>query len=681
MNASKNLIPFTNLLDGWQKRIDSAKSSGLSKMRNVILSDRGGISVRSGSELFGASGSSNPLTSGHTAIKRDGTNVMLRAYSTFLEYYNRDTASWNTLKSGFTADQTFGFADHCINSDQTDYVYFCNAVEPYQRWTIAYDKTTASVSSGATTIPIQSTLQPEVYFSGTATSCTTTTIDMPAGTWSANIWNTGFYVRITSGAASGQIRDITATTATQITFGTITGLTGTPTFEIRKLKFSSTTATLVYGAGSTIAISSVTQDNGVSVVSAPALASGAAIAEYPQELIANSAPRGNILKVLFQQMYVAGVKSSPSTVYRSKLNDASNFTIAATRVAGDGDAVEFPSDGPIYDTEVYESSLAVFTESTVHQLTYTQDATDLAQKNPLVKSPYIGTKGRVNRMLNDIAFVNPSKEVTTLSRVPFRDTRPLPSNIAWPIKSAMRLYGTDEARIINYRNYMFVAIKETTTSETNDKVIVYDNVYEKWIGEWDLPVADFVTYNNDLYYLSSASNEVYKMLTNRTAQVKGSTVIGYDTEVETNWINRTQTGINNQFFTMITIRGWIKENTPITFNLYFDYSVEPTHTWTFDPAVASQDIILGNTAENVMGVTPLGVTPLSIEVGQETSEFGERPFFVCYKVPMNIHQWVKLGWSTDNVDAYYDITDIQANFTEYSEPIPDKRKLAFDTNT
>lgn len=168
------------------------------------------------------------------------------------------------------------------------------------------------------------------------------------------------------------------------------------------------------------------------------------------------------------------------------------------------------------------------------------------------------------------------------------------------------------------------------------------------------------------------------MLTSRTAQVKGSTVIGYDTEVETNWVNRTQTGINNQFFTMITFRGWIKENTPITFSLYYDFSVEPTHSWVFDPATASQDIILGNTVENVMGVTPLGITPLSVEVGQETSEFGEKPFFVCYKVPMTIHQFVKLGWTTSNPDAFYDITDIQANFTEYTEPVPDKRKLAID---
>lgn len=678
MNASKNLIPFTNLLEGWQRRVDSAKSPGLQVMRNVILSDRGGVSVRSGSELFGASGSSNPITSGHTAIKRDGTNIMLRAFSTYLEYYNTLTSSWEVLKSGFTADQTFGFADHNINSDQVDYVYFGNAVEPYQRWTMAYDKTTASVASAATSIPITSTLTDNVYFSGTATSVSTTAITVAANTWAANIWTTGFYVRITNGAAQNQIRDITATTSNSITFGTITGLTGTPTFEIRQLKFSSTTPTLVYGTGQTIAVSNITQDNGVSVVSAPALASGAAIAESPAELMTNSCPRGNILKVLFQQMYVAGVKNSPTTVYRSKLNDASNFTFAATRLAGEGDAVEFPSDGPIYDIEVYESSLAVFTESTVHQLTYTQDANDLAQKNPLVKSPYIGTTGRVNRMMNDIAFVNPSKEVTTLSRVPFRDTRPLPANIAWTIKTAMRLYGTDKARIINYRNYMFVALKETTNSSTNDVVIVYDNVYEKWIGEWDMPISDFTTYNNELYFFSSASNEAYKMLTSRTAQIKGETVIGYDTEVETNWVNRTQTGINNQFFTMITFRGWIKENTPITFSLYHDFSVEPTNTWVFDPAEVSQDIILGNTAENVMGVTPLGVTPLSVEIGTEETEFGERPFFVCYKVPITIHQFVKLGWSTENVDAFYDITDIQANFTEYTEPIPDKRKIGID---
>lgn len=678
MQTSKSLVPFVNLLEGLNRRVDGAKAPGFSLMRNVILSDRGGVSIRPGSELFGASGSLNPITSGHTSIKRDGTNVMLRAYSTFLEYYNNDTASWAVLKSGFTADQTFGFADHNINTDQTDYVYFCNAVEPYQRWTLAYDKTTSALAGGETTIPIQSTLQPEVYFSGTASSVSTTTIVMPAGTWATDIWNTGFYVRITSGAQSGQIRDITATTATQITFDTITGLAGTPTFEIRKLKFSSVTPTMVYGSGSTVAVTGITSDTGLTVASAPALAINSPIAEAAQELMTNSCPRGNILKVLFQQMYVAGVKKAPSTVFRSRINDAANFTFSSPRNAGEGDVIEFPSDGPIYDIEVYENQLAIFTESTVHQLTFTQDENDLAQKQPLVKSPYIGTKGRVNRMMNDIAFVNPSNEVTTLSRVPFRDVRPLPSNIAWPIKTAMRRYGTDKARIRNYRNYMVVSLKETTASDSNDIVIVYDNVYERWIGEWDIPAADFTTFNNDLYYFSSASNETYKMLTTRTAQVKGTTVIGYDAEVETNWVNRTQATISNQFFTMLTIRGWITLNTPITFSLSYDFSVEPTHTWVFDPATASGDIILGDTAENVMGVTELGVTPLGVEIGEETSEFGERPFYICYNVPQTIHSWVKLSWSTSNPDAYFDICDLQANFTEYTEPVSDKRKVAID---
>ena len=683
MKASETLVPFVNLLEGLNVRVDEAKAPGLSVMRNVILSDRGGVSTRPGTELFGATGTGSANTSGHVAIRRDGTNIMLRANGTVLEYYNRDTSSWNTLKSGYTSGQIFGFADFNINTDAQDYVYFCNAVEPYQRWSMAYDKTTSTLAGGEATIPIQSTLLPEVYFSGTASSVSATTITMPAGTWATDIWNSGFYVRITSGAAQGEIRDITATSATQITFGSIGTLAGTPTFEIRRLKFSSETPTIVYGSGSTMAVTAITTDTGLTVASAPALASGSAIAESPANLMSNSCPRGNILKTLFQQMYVAGVKSATSTVFRSKLNDASDFTYSATRTPGQGDVVQFPSNGPIYDTEVYEDSLAVFSESSVYQLTYTQDGNDLAQRIPLVSSPYIGTKGRVNRMMNDVAFVNPSNEVTTLSRVPFRDVRPLPSNIAWSIKRLMRNYGTDASRVKTYKNYMLVSVKSTPDSTTNDKIIVYDNVYERWVGEWDLSAADFVTYStsdsSDLYFNSAASNETYKMLTNRTSQVKGSTVIGYDTEVATNWVNRTSTTLHNQFFNVLTIRGYIKPNTTLNFSLYYDFNEEATHNWSFDPTAVSGDILLGGTGEDILGVEPLGVTPLSMELGSDTSEFGERPFFVAYRVPDTIHTWVKLGWTTSGADTYYDITDIQANFTEYTERISQKRELSIES--
>lgn len=674
---SEQLINWTPLVEGWTDRQDTTKALGLFKMKNAIISDRGGVATRPGTELLGVSDSSGtPITTLFTAKRRDGTNILVRASGTTLEYYNTLTNSWAVLKSGFTSGQVFGLANHNLSSDALDYLYYCNAVEPYQRWTMAFEKTTSALSGGETSIPITTVLDSNVYHSNTAVSVTTTTITVPANTWANNIWNSGYYVRITSGASTGSISPISATTSTQITFTAIAGLAGTPTFEIRRLKFPAS-GTFVYGNGSTMSYTQVVKDNALPVASAPALASGSAIAAYPEELMNNGCPRGNILKTIFQIMLVSGTKSAPTTVYRSKINNAADFTYSATRVAGEGDVIEFPDDGErITDLSIREDQIEVFKESQIYDLSFTQDASDLPKKNTRVNSPLIGTAGRTFRAGDDIMFVSPAKEVTSLSRVPYRDTQPQRTNLAWPIKRGIRNYDFSSVRGYTFRNYTVVAAKATSSSSTNDKVIVFDNNLQKWIGEWEIPAADFAVYNNELYFGSSASKEVYKMFTTRTTQVKGTDLLPYDTYCETHWVNKSSDQLSTQKFNMLAIAGYVRLNTPITFSLYYDFSTEAKHTWTFDPA--NQTIItnniLGDTAEASLGVTPLGVTPLSIELSAtDIGDYNEQKFLIYYTLPFDDHIWAKLSWSTTGVDQYAEITDISANFmdgnTQYQQKL------------
>lgn len=671
---------WVDLTAGWQNRQDPAKADGLQTMENVYITDRDGIAPRPGTTLLGASDTLNgPINSVWTTVRRDGTNIMLRASDTLLEYYNNDTLTWTTLKSGFTTSQVFGFADHNLNTDATDYLYFCNAVEPYSRWVPAYDKTTALLVGAELVIPVVSTLLSEVYFSGTASASTDTTVTIAASSWAADLWNSGFYVEITAGALQNRISPITATTATQITFTAIAGLAGTvTTFKIRRLKFPATGTAIINS--STVAYTQIIRNNQLPVASAPAAASGSPVAVQPEELISNSCPRGNILKTLFQVMFVAGKKDHPSTIYRSKLQNAADFRYSSPRVAGEGDVIDLPDGGgAISDMDVFEDKLIALKKSYIEQIEFTQDANDLPNRKPLVNSPMIGTDGRVSKMGDEIVFANPSNEITTVARAKQRDQRPYAANLAWPIKRAIRKFSFDESRGKTFRNYTLLAAKETDDSETNDVIVLYDNNRQKWIGKWLIPGADFTIFNNELYAGSSASREVFKLFHTINSTVKGNNAISYDTLCATQWINKTPGGLGTQSFDTIAITGYITDNTPIDFGLYYDFETEARYTWTFDPASSSANI-LESTGELTLGSTPIGVTPLGIELGEELGDYNERRFVVYYRVPADDHLWTKLQWASTGLNQYYEITDILANFSEQANsPIQTFTKSYEDT--
>jgi len=662
---------FVKLLDptdGWQARRDPAQAGGWSVMENAIITDRDGLAVRPGTELFGAEDTTNgAVTSIFTTKTRNGTNVMLRASDTVLEYYNRKTSAWARLKSGFTSGQVFGFQDHSRGKvagsiDNNTYVYFCNGIEPYQRWrNEAWDKTTVALAGGETAITVESTLTDTVFYSGTASSVTTTTIDIASADWFANQWNDGFCVLITSGAQSGQTRDITATTTTQITFGTIGSLSGTPTFEIRQFKFP-TSGTVIVNT-TTVAYTDIPSSTTLTVASAPAASNGSPVALVPEEF--KSAPRGNIFAVVFTQMFLSGNPRFSTTLWRSKVDDATDFSFSSPRVAGEGDVIDIPDATPkINDVSVFEDKLIAGSESYIESIVFTQDANDLPNRTPVFRSSLAGPAGRAARMGDDVLFANKNKEITSLGRVMNKDVRPFRRDIGWDIKRAIKDFDFTSARTYTFKNYTVVACKETEDSATNDLVLVYDNNRSKWVGEWNVPAQCFTEYDGSLYFGSSASREVYKMFTLDTVQDKAGTPIGYGFRAATQWINKTRDNSHLQQFDCLKFAGYIKLNTTVTFRLYYDFETEPTHTWQWDPTI-TPTAVLDATQEQVMGVTYLGSTPLGVDLTNvEFGDYGEFRFLAYFRVPPTAHTYCKLQIETDGESQYLELTEIAANLIE-----------------
>jgi hypothetical protein len=147
--------------NGYQTKLDETKlpQGANGRGQNTTANNGDRISIRNlGYELFPAgtaSSSENKIQSIHTFRKRSGENIMMRSYSTFIEYYEEGNDTWEYLKTGLTADKPFGYADQNINLDQNSYTYFGNATNDAMRWNGSHTLTNGAATS--TTLMVDST--------------------------------------------------------------------------------------------------------------------------------------------------------------------------------------------------------------------------------------------------------------------------------------------------------------------------------------------------------------------------------------------------------------------------------------------------------------------------------------------------------------------------------------------
>jgi len=148
---------------GFQTRVDAEKvPDGANVNGQNTTANRGDrISIRDkGYEIFPStatqSATTTPVGSIHTFHLRDGSNILLRAVSTTLEWYEPGASQWETLKSGYTSSD-FGFADNNINTDQVSYTYFGNGNEPFSRWSGGHSSLSVALAGGEAVITVPST--------------------------------------------------------------------------------------------------------------------------------------------------------------------------------------------------------------------------------------------------------------------------------------------------------------------------------------------------------------------------------------------------------------------------------------------------------------------------------------------------------------------------------------------
>lgn len=643
---------------------DSASSpmGSARTMRNILISDRGGISKRPGTLLLGSFNSSTKPTKGFYVFKKAFGNleIPVKAYDTYTEYYHA-SQGWSRLETGFTDGSEFGFKEHIRNIDNEDYLYMGNRTEDYRRWLGAYTQLNGALVGGETTVTVDGLLKDQVYLSATATTSTSTVLTVSSAAWATDQW-INFYVLIKAGAQADQIRKITDSDATTITFDALPGDPGDVAFEIR-LPAVPATGTLVIGTEEVAYSAIPTQYTFTTSAIGTAHADNSAVTVKPVSY--SGAPKGNRLEVNLDRMLVGNITSAksrdasgnvqgsagPLSIYTSKLRNASDFDFAASRAAGEGDIISFPEgSAEIADIANQEDQFYVFTNSTITGVAYSQDTNDVAVKTPVKGGT--GAVGRVIKGENDIYFVTPDKKLSSIGRQLNKDSTPQAENIGVVIKRLIDDYDFTSHKGGRFKQRIFHACKSSDDENYNDRVLVYNESIKSYEGLWTLPAFGFGEYGKEFYYASSRNPNIYKMFTGTTDQ-EGSTTYPISSVWEMNWMNLTPSKANLQSVCGWFVEGFIWGGTEtITFKLYKDYASDSSYSFTF--GVDDTDFLDDSVGlEGYFGGSALGTTPIGSLSGIQSD--GSRHFSFLVYFPYVYGNFFSIGIENSEKTAKFDI--------------------------
>ncbi len=662
------IVDIADFSQGFWASIDTTKApfGSLRKMRNAQVTEREGIGPRPGTVLLGTKNTSAFPIRGLYAFKKsfESNEILIKNYDDEMEGYSigNTAAGWFRIKSGFTQDKEFGYVHSLYNTSNENYLIGGNRFDKFFAYTGAILQLNGALAGAETALTVDTTLLADVYESQTATANTATTLTVATAVWAASQW-VNFYVYVTSGAYTGQIRKITANTATVITFDTLPLAPGNCTFEIRRILIPPT-GTVIYN-GTTIAYTAVPTATTISVASAHAAPDNTVVTLVPTEYEAN--PRGNRFTNFLGRVIVGNVRSalsrdsggalqgyaSGSTAFVSKLNDPLSFTFTATRVAGEGDMIATPyGGGDLVDVIAQENQAYLFKRDYIEAISYTQDGSDLVQREPL--KPGVGSSGKVTRGTDDVYFFTPSKQFSSIGRVRSQDARPQTQDIGLRISRWLdRADTTEVGRGVEVSGKLYVPVKSSSEASANDLILIYNRNTNSFEGIWDLGAFGLVELNEKYYYGSSVDANVHQLFHTRYADVEGTEAYGYSFEVATHFFNLMPSKTYQQAVNGMVIEGYIRGGTTINYYVWKDFNESPSVSFTF--ASTELGYLDGEGSNLYWGDLPLGVNGMTVDYSDVDAD-GRRHFTARVYFPYVYGQYFSVGITSSGVDQDHETT-------------------------
>lgn len=598
-------IKFTDFSGGLATRVEDnlIKDNQSPDLLNVIFDGKGSVIPRMGSKLFGTSSSiMGKIKDTWKTYDINGRETMIRTVNTsasaWIEYYNNQTAAWETLDAGYTKDQNFG---HC-NYDY--FTYYSNPVDYQRRWTGVSWATSTYADSAYHRIDLSTSAASALGF-------------LSAGS-------------VVIGGEEVYYANVTGTALSGITFAD------------------------AHSGG--VAIAQLPTSAGENPVSA------FPYYDLPWTSASSALPHGNIMINKDSQFFVAGISGTEQNrVYYSVVDDVTNYTVSAAPAYGGYEPYTEGGVG-IKSLADFQEVIAVMKEDTVRQLKFTQISdgnsgiTEIVDKNGLATSPYTGAVNHKSlaQIENQCVFTSPNGWVRTIAST--ADGRKL-NEISTDIRPTVEDLNMVSAAATYFAGKYYLACA-TADATVNDVVYVYDTEYKAWTRFNGWNVADWVVYNNRLYF--GASNEIatYQALVDYNDNTQA-----YDSYWSSKWLDF---GLPDEqkMLRQIYVEGYMTTNKALGVSCYFDGDVAAPVKKSISGTgsyVSTTDNI------NVIGETTWGKG----EFGGLTrgSSYNLKKFRVNLQYPNKPFYNLQIKIGSSNANYVWKITHI----APYLRAIPGKR--------
>lgn len=654
------VFDLENFRQGFQAKQDTSKTKfGAARiMRNCQISDRGGIQPRPGTKAVGGNATEQSPVVGFYNFKKafESDEIIMMAFNDKLQVLSKKfpEKGFKTLKNGFTPGKEFGFVNSLVNTTNTDYVVGCNRFDNYFGWDGVICEILEDVADTDTEITVDSVLTDEILWSEESSSSTTTTINIATARWAANQWN-NLYVYVPS---TGDIRKITATTTNQITFGSISGLTGAVDFEIRKLKFAAETGKVFYN-NQELDFTALIKYNKITVSSPHVASSGdllfSGVEEYP------AAPKGNRFANYLSRIVVGRVRSAVAkdeggteqgystagSYFFSRIKDPFDFTWDIPRLAGQADIVSTPLGGnDITDVTPFEDTIYIFKEDYIESLAFSADSQDLPQRTPLKDA--VGSVGKTIKGTDDIYFFTPDKRFTSIGRAANKDLKPETFNIGDIIQSFLnKLDVSTIGRGIEFRDRFYIPLKSSSSEPHNDIVLIYNKLTKTFEGVWDIFMFGLMEWQDKLIYAESFENHVREIDPTISYDEIDGERFPISVEYATHFFNLTPSKANIQAINGLVVEGYVEEGASMNFEIWQDHNVDQS-IFSANVEFDTEKYLDGININAALGSNPLGVGAISSNISQTPGPDGMRHFMIRFYFPHTYGNYFSVGHKTSS---------------------------------
>jgi len=446
------------------------------------------------------------------------------------------------------------------------------------------------------------------------------------------------------------------TTNTIVTAGTLTlaeeGFASSGTVEVN---------------GSTYTYSGLSSKTFTGVSPDPAAAGVVAnegIADAPDTSTYAANPKGNVLLTASARVWVAGIAAEPSSLYASKVADYTNFTAGTN--PRDALYEDFPdAGGPITFLDSKDNNnIIIHKEDGILQ--YRIDYTATAQVPNLDVLSLADDAGASNLKagagISAISYFTSRREgIKSIARAKEGDRLNMDS-ITDIILPTLENFDLSDAANVYFppKRVIMVACKSSPDVSANDRVISYylkRGLSGDFIGDIsidELNVADFIVDRDEMFFVSSVTQNTYKMFDTNAANGVGRNHKWTSGELSFDEPAR------GKEFDILYVEGLIAVKTKIKITVaYGPYGIDGTKTYV----LAWDDDVVNSSKLSAMGDNVLGTLPM----GAASADFRDSfPFSVPihFDVTKSTRYTVRVATYYDDdttSDAFWSISNVSTN--------------------